>query len=59
MLARELATLPLARNAYGQVSGGELRGHPVFVGTLFQPERDSHGADTCCAPLTSLLAGHV
>jgi CTP synthase (UTP-ammonia lyase) len=28
-----------ARDAGGQVRGGELRGHPFFVGTLFQPER--------------------
>src|ERR1051326_1230992 len=28
-----------ARNAGGQVRGGELHGHPFFVGTLFQPER--------------------
>ena len=28
-----------AREAGGQVRGGELRGHPFFVGTLFQPER--------------------
>jgi len=28
-----------ARDADGQVRGGELRSHPFFVGTLFQPER--------------------
>ena len=28
-----------ARDAGGQVRGGELGGHPFFVGTLFQPER--------------------
>ena len=28
-----------ARDAVGEVRGGELRGHPFFVGTLFQPER--------------------
>ncbi len=28
-----------ARDSDGQVRGGELRGHPFFVGTLFQPER--------------------
>jgi CTP synthase (UTP-ammonia lyase) len=28
-----------ARDADGQVRGAELRGHPFFVGTLFQPER--------------------
>jgi CTP synthase (UTP-ammonia lyase) len=28
-----------ARDASGQVRGAELRGHPFFVGTLFQPER--------------------
>jgi CTP synthase (UTP-ammonia lyase) len=28
-----------ARDAAGEVRGGELRGHPFFVGTLFQPER--------------------
>lgn len=28
-----------ARDAAGEVRGAELRGHPFFVGTLFQPER--------------------
>lgn len=28
-----------ARDAGGEVRGGELQGHPFFVGTLFQPER--------------------
>ncbi len=28
-----------ARDANGEVRAGELRGHPFFVGTLFQPER--------------------
>lgn len=28
-----------ARDADGEVRGGELQGHPFFVGTLFQPER--------------------
>jgi CTP synthase (UTP-ammonia lyase) len=28
-----------AQDANGEVRGGELRGHPFFVGTLFQPER--------------------
>jgi CTP synthase (UTP-ammonia lyase) len=28
-----------ARDAAGEVRGGELRGHRFFVGTLFQPER--------------------
>ena len=28
-----------ARDAAGEVRGGELRGHPFFIGTLFQPER--------------------
>lgn len=28
-----------ARDGDGQVRGGELRCHPFFVGTLFQPER--------------------
>ena len=28
-----------ARDANGEVRGGELSGHPFFVGTLFQPER--------------------
>jgi CTP synthase (UTP-ammonia lyase) len=28
-----------ARDTNGEVRGGELRGHPFFVGTLFQPER--------------------
>ncbi len=28
-----------ARDAAGEVRGGELYGHPFFVGTLFQPER--------------------
>ena len=28
-----------ARDAAGEVRGGELRDHPFFVGTLFQPER--------------------
>lgn len=28
-----------ARDAAGQVRGGEMRDHPFFVGTLFQPER--------------------
>jgi CTP synthase (UTP-ammonia lyase) len=28
-----------ARDSDGQVRGGELGGHPFFVGTLFQPER--------------------
>ncbi len=28
-----------ARDAAGEVRGGEIRDHPFFVGTLFQPER--------------------
>lgn len=28
-----------ARDAAGEVRGAELRGHPFFAGTLFQPER--------------------
>jgi CTP synthase (UTP-ammonia lyase) len=28
-----------ARDAAGEVRGGELQGHRFFVGTLFQPER--------------------
>ena len=28
-----------ARDTAGEVRGGELQGHPFFVGTLFQPER--------------------
>ena len=28
-----------ARDLAGEIRGGELRGHPFFVGTLFQPER--------------------
>jgi CTP synthase (UTP-ammonia lyase) len=46
-----------ARDAAGGVRGGELRGHPFFVGTLFQPERRALRGEL--PPLVREFAGAV
>jgi CTP synthase (UTP-ammonia lyase) len=42
-----------AANVAGDIRGGELRHHPFFVGTLFQPER--RALQSARAPLVALF----